>query len=96
MTDAPINTPPFEDTANAPFIYFDISPAYGILNGAVQVELASRILIPDASGPIEIRYRTSGHLRCSPTAAALLRDTLDAALKMLEQPQQGQAAAKLN
>jgi hypothetical protein len=38
-------------------------------------------------------------LRCNPTAAANLRNALDAALKMLEQPQQQPdpvAASKMN
>jgi hypothetical protein len=97
-TDAPAGNPPYEDSHTAPFIYFDITAAHGTMNGAIQIELASRILIPDPGGPVEVRFRTTGHLRCSPVAAAQLRDSLDAAIKMMGQPQQqsAEAGATLN
>jgi hypothetical protein len=46
-----------------------------------------------------VKFLSSGRLRCSANAAANLRNGLDAALKMLEQPQAGAAAiaaGKLN
>jgi hypothetical protein len=68
-----------------------------VLAGAVQVELASRTLNPLSDGSVEIKFVTSGRLRCSPAAALHLRNSLDAALRMLEQPQPSPAAAaKLN
>ena len=76
----------YENVDTAPFVYFDLCPTHGILGGAVQIELAARILnaIP-------------GRLRCSPTAALNLRNAIDASLKMLEHPQQSPvAAAKMN
>ena len=37
----------YEDTgANAPLVYFDIVGAYGTMNGSVEIELATRILVP--------------------------------------------------
>ena len=90
-TDVPAVNPAYEDSHTAPFIYFDIIGANGTMNGAIQIELASRILIPDPSGPVEVRFRTTGHIRCSPFAAAQLRDSLDAAIKMMGQPQQQSA-----
>jgi len=57
------------------------------MNGAVEVELATRILVPRPAGATEVKFLSSGRLRCSPTAATNLRNALDAALKMLEQPQ---------
>ena len=99
-TDAPTTNVPvvYEDTRSAPFIYFDVAGAHGIMNGAIQVELASRILIPDPNGPVEVRFRATGRIRCSPVAATQLRDALNAALQRLEQPQQGPttASSKLN
>jgi len=66
------------------------------MNGAIQIELATRILLP-GSDAVLIKFMTSGRLRCSPTAARHLREALDAALKMLDQPQDSPAAAsKLN
>ena len=103
MTDQPPSKPPdliYEDTgALAPLVYFDIVGAYGIMNGAVEIELATRILVPKPDGSTEVRFISSGRIRCSANAATNLRNGLDAALKMLEQPQASAgaiAAGKLN
>jgi hypothetical protein len=88
----------YEDTGiAAPLVYFDIVAAYGTMHGAVEVELATRILVPKPDGSTEVKFICSGRLRCSPTAATNLRNGLDAALKMLEQPQTDPvAASKMN
>jgi hypothetical protein len=87
----------YKNVDTAPFVYFDMSPAHGIMGGAIQIELASRILNAMPDGSVEIKFITSGRLRCSPTAALNLRNAIDAALRMLEQPQHAPAAtAKLN
>lgn len=89
--------PPHRTLDQAAFVYFDAAPTYGIMNGAIQVELASRVMRPD--GPnVAVEFLITGHIRCSPIAASSLRDALDAALKMLDKPQAepSAAAAKLN
>ena len=90
----------YEDTgAAAPVVYFDIVGAYGTMNGSIEIELATRILIPKPDGATEVKFLASGRLRCSPNAATNLRNGLDAALKMLEQPLASVAAiaaSKLN
>jgi hypothetical protein len=90
----------YEDTgAAAPLVYFDIVGAYGTMNGAVEIELATRVLVPKPDGSTDVKFLSSGRLRCTPVAAANLRNSLDAALKMLEQPQANMAAiaaGKLN
>jgi hypothetical protein len=88
----------YEDTgAMTPVVYFDIVGAYGTMNGAVEVELATRILVPRPDGSTEVKFLSCGRLRCSATAASTLRNALDAALKMLEQPQANPvAASKMN
>ena len=103
MTEQPPSKPPdliYEDTgALAPLVYFDIVGAYGTMNGAVEIELATRILVPKPDGSTEVRFISSGRIRCSANAATNLRNGLDAALKMLEQPQASAgaiAAGKLN
>jgi hypothetical protein len=78
----------YENVDTAPFVYFDISPTHGILGGAIQIELAARILNTVPDGSVDIKFITTGRLRCSPTAALNLRNAIDAVLKMLEQPQQ--------
>ena len=70
MTDQPPAKPSdliYEDTgAAAPLVYFDIVGAYGTMNGAVEVELATRILVPKPDGSTEVKFISSGRLRCSP------------------------------
>jgi hypothetical protein len=103
MTDQPNPKPGdliYEDTgAAAPLVYFDIVGAYGTMNGSIEIELATRILIPKPDGSTEVKFMSSGRLRCTQNAAANLRNGLDAALKMLEQPAANMAvvaAGKLN
>ena len=102
MTDHETARPPadliYEDTgAAAPLVYFDIIGAYGTMHGAIEVELATRILVPKPDGSTEVKFLSSGRLRCSSNAANNLRHALDAALKMLEQPQANPvAASKMN
>jgi hypothetical protein len=91
MSDS--ETTAYEDFGRAPFIYFDIPAAHGVMSGTIQVELASRVIVPDPAGPLALKFRTTGHLRCSPAAAAQLRDALTAALKMLEVEQQKPTAS---
>ena len=98
MADQEIPRPPpdliYEDTGGlTPLVYFDIVGAYGTFHGAVEIELATRIVIPKADGSTEVRFLSSGRLRCSAAAAANLRNGLDAALRMLEQPQANPVAA---
>ena len=103
MTDQPTTKPGdlvYEDTgAAAPRVYFDIVGAYGTMNGSIEIELATRILVPKPDGSTEVKFISSGRLRCTQNAATNLRNGLDAALKMLEQPQASTAAiaaGKLN
>ena len=100
LTDQPPAKPAdlhYEDTGGtAPLVYFDIVGAYGTMNGAVEVELATRILVPKPDGSTEVKFLSSGRLRCSANAATNLRNGLDAALKMLEQPQATATAIAAN
>jgi hypothetical protein len=69
------------------------------MNSSIEIELATRILIPRGDGATEVKFISSGRLRCTQNAALNLRNALDAALKMLEQPAANVAvvaAGKLN
>lgn len=66
----------------APFIYFDHAPTFGTQSGAIQVELAARIIAP-AQGGTRNDFVLTAHLRCSPNAALELRNAIDKALGML-------------
>ena len=96
-TEAPADIV-YEDTGGmAPLVYFDIVGAYGIMHGAIEIEVATRILVPKPDGSTEVKFISSGRIRCSPNAAINLRGGLEAALKMLEQSQPNPvAASKLN
>jgi hypothetical protein len=63
------------------------------MHGAVEVELATRILVPKPDGSTEVKFVSTARLRCSAQAASNLRQALDTALKMLEQPQADPVAA---
>lgn len=99
MTDTSDSGPPpiYRTPDGTPFVVFDAVGAFGVLAGAVQIELAARIMQPIPDGGVGVEFRTAAHLRCSPTAAAVLRDAIDGALKMLQQPPDTtSAASKLN
>ena len=86
--DAPV----FRNSSAPEFIYFDGAPTFGVYGGAIQVELASRVLIP-AGGNVDVEFVINAHLRCSPAAALELRSALEKALQMLAEPQAPTVAA---
>ena len=77
----------YEDIPTTPMIYFDTPVAQGVTNGAIHIELAGRIMIPTPnSRGVTFKVVTTARLRCSPTAAAMLRKSIDEALKLAQQP----------
>jgi hypothetical protein len=64
----------------------------------IQIELASRRLIPLEDGAVQVEFLCTGHLRCSPNAARQLREAIESALQMLERPptEPTVASSKLN
>lgn len=93
MADAPA----YRDRPDAPVIYFDEVAANGILNGAVQIELCGRSIIPATDGhALQVEFVTTGRLRCSPAAARMLRQALDGALAMLDQPHEPAPTGAIN
>jgi hypothetical protein len=79
----------------APFIYFDGVSTYGVNFGAIQIELAANIVVPDPTGPTGTRtdVMMTAHIRCSPNAAADLKQSIERALEMLAKSQQPQQQA---
>jgi hypothetical protein len=74
MADQPTSKPPppliYEDTgAAAPLVYFDIVGAYGTMNGSIELELATRILVPKVDGATEVKFISSGRLPTCATAS---------------------------
>jgi hypothetical protein len=86
---------PFRNTDTAPFVYFDSAPAYGVMAGAIEVELIARALIPNLTGgPVSSEVVPTARLRCSPTAAANLMESLRLALEMLKGMQEQTGGAE--
>jgi hypothetical protein len=86
-------TPPLHSPDTAPFIYFDVAPTLGTMAGAIQIELAARTLVPSEGGKVRAEYVVTGRLRCSPAAAAALRQAIDKALDLLKQLQETSGAS---
>jgi hypothetical protein len=86
----------------APFIYFDGTLTMGVNFGAIQIELAANIIVPDAVSSTGVRTDVvmTAHLRCSPNAANDLISALQKALEMVknaaDQTPTAAAANKLN
>ena len=83
-----------EDVESAPFIAFDIAPPYGTLSGALQIELAARVIEVLENGSTSTALRCVAHLRCTPAAAQSLLAAIDGALKLASQNQINPVAAK--
>lgn len=77
-----------KNVANAPVVYFDGVPTYGLLAGVVQLELAASVIFPRADGTVGSDAICVAHLRCSVNAARNLSAALDKALDMAEAAQQ--------
>ena len=62
--------------------------------GAIEIELVARSLIPSLDHAVKSELVTTARLRCSPGAAASLREAIDQALQM-DQRLRKQAGALL-
>jgi hypothetical protein len=73
----------------APFVYCDAVAAFGVNKGVVEIELSSRTILP-IPDTTSVRHEVviTGHLRCSPAAAAAIREALEKTMTMLAQAQQ--------
>jgi hypothetical protein len=80
---------------NAPFIYFDGVSTVGVNFGAIQLELAANVVVPDPNGPTGTRTDVvmTAHVRCSPNAAAELKQNIEKVLEMLAKSQEPQQQA---
>lgn len=68
-------------SANAPFIYFDGTPNFGINNGVINISLEALRFQPGTEAVIVDRVIVA-HLRMSVLAAVGLRDSLTKAIEM--------------
>ena len=73
-------------SANAPLIYFDRAPCFGVIDGVVQITLEAVRLQPSPDRALSDRVLV-GHLRTTTTGAKTLIESLVKALSLLEKPQ---------
>lgn len=79
--------PAFVENIDAPIVYFDLPTSYGSLNGMIQVDLGAQVNSPLPRGQgVHTATTSVARIRCSPTAAAALRDSLTLALQTLSEP----------
>jgi hypothetical protein len=76
------SAPLLKNSAAAPVIYFDSAPVHGTLAGNIEVELATRVLLPKSDGHVLAEMVCVAHLRCCPAAAQALMESLQHALAM--------------
>ena len=74
--------PILKNSAAAPFVHFDNVPVMGTYQGNIEIELASRTLMPKPDGSVVAELNCVGHLRCSVQAASMLIEALEKALEM--------------
>lgn len=88
----PSSAPMLKNASAAPLVYFDNVPLFGVYSGNIEVELSTRYLMPKLSGEVIGEVNCTGHLRCSPQAAAMLINALEKALEIHARQQQDSQA----
>ena len=73
----------YRNIDNVPVVYFDVAPVFGVLHGAAQIELASRILSPGRDG-ISVEFHTTARVRCTHEALKSLIRAAEQCLEMIE------------
>jgi hypothetical protein len=75
-------------SANAPFIYFEGAPFYGLLNGVGKIAIATtRQIAADTNGTVQIDQVIVAHLIGNIPALRALKLALDGVLLMAERPE---------
>lgn len=97
MADTPDTRPkegvviPISDTAHAPFIFYEGAPAFGFINGVVNITLsASRTWVGSEGGVVNDQVVVA-YLRGNIPAALSLRQAIDSALLLAAPTQEGKA-----
>lgn len=85
--------PLLKNAAAAPIVYFDNVPVFGTFAGNLEIELATRLLMPKADGSVMADMTCAAHLRCSEQAAISLVEALSKALDMLAKQKKLQSEA---
>jgi hypothetical protein len=94
MTDNPDTHPPVaipvSDAHHAPFVFYEIAPAFGFTNGVVNVTLSANRTWIGPNNAVMNEQVVVAYLRGNVQAAISLRTALDQAL-LLAAPTEGKA-----
>lgn len=75
-------------SANAPFIYFEGAPFYGLLNGVGKIAIATtRQIATDAKGAVQVDQVIVAHLVGNIPAIKALKTAIDGIFLMAERPE---------
>jgi hypothetical protein len=80
-------------STEAPFIYTDGVATFGANGGMIQLELGANVIVPTADGGTKIEVVMVAHIRCNLGAAIGLRDSLNKAIEMAQNPAVAPSAA---
>jgi hypothetical protein len=79
---------PVADTPHAPFIFYENAPAFGFINGVVNITLSAHRTFADAKGIVNEQVVVA-YLRGNVQAALSLRQAIDSALLLAAPPPEG-------
>ena len=79
------------DTAHAPFVFYEIAPAFGVTNGVVNITLSANRTWIGPNNTVMNEQVVVAYLRGNILAAQSLREAIDKALLMAA-PTQGDKA----
>jgi hypothetical protein len=96
VTDNPDTHPkepphPLSDVPHAPFIFFEGTPGFGVLNGVINITLTAHRTLVGADGNVSTDQVVVAYLRGSIPAARILRDSIDRALLLAAPTGEGKA-----
>jgi len=79
----------FSDTPHAPFIFYENAPAFGFMNGVVNITLSANRTYAGPDGAIVNEQVVVAYLRGNVPAALSLRQAIDSALLLAAPTGQG-------
>jgi hypothetical protein len=82
---------PMIDDPHAPFIFYEGTPAFGVLNGVINITLAAHQTLARPDGTVATEQVVVAYLRGSVLAARILRDSIDRALLLAAPTGEGKA-----
>jgi hypothetical protein len=89
----PEKIPPFpvHDTPHAPFIFYEVAPAFGFTNGVVNITLSANRTYAGLNGAIVNEQVVVAYLRGNIQAALSLKQAIDSAFLLAAPTPEGKA-----